>query len=119
MEKVVKTWREMKTDELVKDKERVLKFREIKRGKNAAQTSSLTMLTDQNKGHESRCLVEEMQFEKRLHRIPMYAEAKDTWSPDPVRKATRKDCLKLIKSINSRDEDYAKQRIKNMKKVSI
>ena len=36
MEKVAKTWREMKTEELSKEKERVMKFRESKRGVNAA-----------------------------------------------------------------------------------
>ena len=46
MEKVAKTWREMKTEELSKEKERVMKFRESKRGVNAAQHNSLTMLTD-------------------------------------------------------------------------
>ena len=80
MEKVVKTWREMKTEQIEAEKQRLAKLRESKRGEKAAN-SSLTMHTDCNKGVESRNLVEEIQIEKRLQRIPLYNQQKDTWQP--------------------------------------
>ena len=61
------------------------------------------MQTDCNKGIESRNLVEEIQIEKRLQRIPLYSQSKDTWSPEPVKRATKKDFLSLMKSINTRE----------------
>ena len=72
MEKVVKTWREMKTEQIEAEKHKLVKLREAKRGERGAANSSLTMHTDCNKGNESRNLVEEIQIEKRLQRIPLY-----------------------------------------------
>ena len=61
----MKTWREMKTEQIEAEKIKLAKLRESKRGEKAVN-SSLTMLTDCNKGIESRNLVEEIQIEKRL-----------------------------------------------------
>ena len=105
MEQVVKTWREMKTEQIQAEKARLEKMRESKRGEKAA-TSSLTMQTDCNKGIESRNLVEEIQIEKRLQRIPLYNQQKDAWSPQPVKRATKKDFLRLMRNINENERKY-------------
>ena len=100
-EKVMKTWHELKQEEIRNEIERVKRVRE-KNHRPCNKISSLTQQTEFNKGHESRFLVEEMLIEKRLNRVPMYASANNTWSPEPVKRATKKDYFSLLKAINTR-----------------
>lgn len=109
MDQVVKTWQEMHKEKIEAEKKRLVKLRDQKRG-DLAQKSQLTMLTDYDKGIESKNLVEEIHIEKRLQRIPLYASLQTTWSPEPVKKATRKDFYRLIKSINTRKYEEPKSR---------
>lgn len=59
-------------------------------------------------GKQSRQLVESIQIEKRFHRAPVFAAADTTWSPKPVKKATKDDFLKLIESINDNEKEKRK-----------
>ena len=65
-------------------------------------------MTDLRMGKQSRQLVESIQIEKRFHRGPMFAAADTTWSPKPVKKATKDDFLKIIHSINEKEKETKK-----------
>ena len=85
----------MRQDAMREDFLRVKAFRE-----KGGEDSSLCHRTAMLKGKESRHLVEEMQLDKRLHRVPMYAETERTWVAPAVKKHTRKECMELISQIN-------------------
>ena len=69
-------------------------------------------MTEGNVGAESRYLVEEMQIEKRMNRMPMYAKAPDTWQPEPVKKPTKRDYYRLLRTINTRKYEDPKRKSK-------
>ena len=77
-----------------------------KRAKNnqdaTLMSSSVMHTTEMRKGQESKALVEDIINEKRLNRIPRYAESNGTWSPAIPKNPTKKDFLSLMKTINAR-----------------
>ena len=59
-------------------------------------------------------MIEELQIEKRMNRLPSYANAPNTWSPQPAKKATKQDFLRLLKTINTRKYEDPKRKKKNV-----
>ena len=74
-------------------------------------SSTITHTTEMRKGQESKVLVEDIMNEKRLNRIPRYAESSGTWSPAKPKNPTKKDFLLLMKAINNRAPESPQKRV--------
>ena len=65
------------------------------------------------KGSMSRALVEEIQIGNRMRRIEKASkDGSHQWQPPEVKKATKEDFYKLLKSINNQEQLYEEDKKK-------